>query len=231
MRSTYPPYLYFPHWLVLFSVLKLNIPVLQSSLNRNVLITQLETPPHTRDASHAIKQAPPTFKLTVNSASVLPALVLLVPRLCRLGTSTSRVYRVPPHRVRPVYAVEFVVEAARVAHHLPFHVPPPYRRGLCAAVRAREINPSRHSGAAFAALHDLEVAPGAVAREVWDVVLAVVSAGASRKKRGFSVYTDIQLIYITIVKAPIYGRSMHLFLIKLLIESNDENYYNKKIAS
>lgn len=87
--------------------------------------------------------------------------------------------RVPPHRVGPVDAVEFVVETARVTHHLSSHVPPPDGGGLGAAVRARQVHPPRHAGPTFAALHDLQVAPGAVAGEVGDVVLAVVSGRTS----------------------------------------------------
>jgi hypothetical protein len=118
------------------------------------------------------------FELIVNGA-VLPALLLLVPGLGRFGTSASRVDRVPPHRVGPVDAVEFVVETARVTHHLSSHVPPPDGGGLGAAVRARQVHPPRHAGPTFAALHDLQVAPGAVAGEVGDVVLAVVSGRTS----------------------------------------------------
>lgn len=64
--------------------------------------------------------------------------------LLGLRSSTSRVYRVPAHRMRPVHAVQLEVQAARVAHHLPLHVPPPYRRRLSATVRTGEIHPLSH---------------------------------------------------------------------------------------
>lgn len=58
-----------------------------------------------------------------------------------LGLALPRLDAVLAHGLRPVDAVQFVVEAAGVAHRLPFRIPPPQRRRRRPAVGAAEAQP------------------------------------------------------------------------------------------